>query len=166
MSSKRGFFSKRNKTEDRSTEPSSQHKVVEIQPKTIPHFILTFTTEQHLLYSDELKAELAKKLNELPPIQTGEVNIFPFEADTLPTGGYYVKVFIRNGGDLELDFALQSIPLFLLDASGEKVAGGVFKPQEFESIAFGEARFWTFAWRPEEVLKPNADLSSFSVAFQ
>lgn len=135
-------------------------------PHKIPHTLLTLTLDQKLEISAQQAMELQRILESLPPIEVGEVNIFPIEAGHLPSGGYYVKTFIRNGGDLSLDLSVNAITLFLVDASGEKVAGGVFRPENFESIKFGESRYWTFAWRTEEVLKPHADLSTYSLAFQ
>ncbi|HEU4964770.1 MAG TPA: SLAP domain-containing protein [Bacilli bacterium] len=130
--------------------------------KTIPQTIISYTSDQDQVLTQQQKQDLERLLATYPPLTMGEINFIPFEAGTL-YGGYYVRLFIRNGKDLLEEFSMDDITVGLVDASSDLVAKGRFRPTEFGSLMFGETRIWTFAWRPAEVLKPNADLSVFTV---
>ncbi|TCP57772.1 SLAP domain-containing protein [Tumebacillus sp. BK434] len=163
---KESFFTRlfARKVEEQS-EPAIDEAAIPMNAQTLPHTLIAFTEEQEAKFTEEQKEDLQKKLLELPPLRLGEINFVPFDAGSL-FGGYFVRVFIRQGRDLLEEFTLNELPLFLIDASGEKVAGGVFRPQNFGTLRFGESRVWTFAWRPEQVLKKEVDLTQFTVAFE
>ena len=150
--------------EEITEEPVDESKI----PTTgtvLPQTLIQFTPEQEERFSAAEKERLQKILLELPPLRIGEINFVPFEAGNI-YGGYFVKVFIRNGRELLEEFTLETLPLVLIDAAGDRAAAGVFKPANFGTLKFGESRVWTFAFRPEQVTKKDADLSSFTVAFQ
>lgn len=133
--------------------------------RTLPQTILTFTKEQEERFPEEQRDEWRQLLATMPPLEIGKINFIPFETGTI-YGGYYVRLFIRNGRDVEADFELTQLPLSLIDAAGEKVAAGFFRIQNFGTLKFGETRVWTFAWRPEQVFKQDADLSGYTVDFE
>ncbi|MFD2170152.1 SLAP domain-containing protein [Tumebacillus lipolyticus] len=146
-------------------EPEVDESSIPTTGTVLPHTVLRFTPAQEARYSEQEKIDLQSKLNTLPPLSIGEINFVPIDAGTIQ-GGYFVKVFIRHGRDLMEEFTMEGVPLSLIDATGDKVAHGVFRLQDFGTLQFGESRFWTFAWRPQQVLKQNADLSAYTVAFE
>jgi len=167
---RKNFFTRlfsRHKDETAEVEPEVDDQQLSTVGRQLPHTILVFTPEQLEKYPVEEREELQQQVNSYPPLTIGEVNFVPFEVGQL-YGGYYLKVFIRNGKELLQEFSLTDLQLFLIDATGEKVAGGRFDLGErFGTLKFGEARLWTFAWRPEQVYKQHdVDLSTFSVAFE
>lgn len=133
--------------------------------ETLPHTILVFTPEQEDQFDDETKQRYRKYLTMMPPANIGMVNFVAFEAGHY-MGGPYVRCFIRHARDLEEEFTLEAVPLTLYDAYGDKVASGFFRPQNFGTLRFGETRVWTFAWRPEDMLKKDPDFEFFRVAFE
>lgn len=151
---------------EESDEPILDERDYPRIASTLPQTLLQFTPEQDEKYSVEEKIALLNQLKKVPPLRLGEINFVPFECGRTNDGGYYLKVFIRHGRDLLEEFTLPEMPLYLIDATGEKVAGGYFKPTQFGTLKFGETRVWTFFWSPNEVMKQDADLSHYSVAFQ
>lgn len=137
---------------------------VETVAQTLPHTIVSLSPEQEEKYTEKQIEEFQKKLLSFPPLRVGEINFVPFEAGTL-YGGFYVKVFIRNGKELLDNFTLEEVTIGLVDANGDKAAMGTFRIPNFGTLKFGESRPWTFAWRPEQVLKAEADLSAFTITF-
>ena len=131
----------------------------------LPHTLLVFTPEQEAVFSDEQKELFRRYLTMMPPLPIGEINFIAFEAGHYQNG-YYVRVFIRHARDLEEEFTLGPVPLSLVDHAGETVAKGVFQPQQFGTLRFGESRVWTFAWRESEVLKRDPDFESFTIRFE
>ncbi|PWK16231.1 SLAP domain-containing protein [Tumebacillus permanentifrigoris] len=146
-------------------QPELDESKIATNAQTLPHTLLALTPEQEAAFPEEVKVDLQKRVAKLPPINVGEFNFVPFEAGQLQ-GGYYVKVFIRNGRDVSEEIGLEQVPLHLVDASGEKVASGLFRVQNFGTLKFGEARFWSFAWRADQIKKPDADFSRFTVEFE
>ncbi len=164
---KAGLFSRifvGNKKEDGSVI-ELDHDSIPTTAEFLPHTIIAFTPEQEQKYSLHEKEEFQKQLLNLPPLRLGEINFVPFEAG-LFRGGYFVRVFIRHGRDLLEEFTLEEVPLCLIDADGDKVAGGVFSIKKFGTLRFGESRVWTFTWSPQQVVKQGADLSSFTLSFE
>jgi SLAP domain-containing protein len=153
------------KKEEPVAEPVIDEASIPTTAQQLPQTVLTFTQEQEIQFTEDEKEELRSKLAQMPPLPIGEVNFIPFEVGYY-MDGYYVKVFIRNGKDVMDEVSFEQIPLYLVDASGEKVAGGIFRPKNFGNLKFGETRVWTFAWRPEQILKQKPDFSSISLAFE
>ena len=131
----------------------------------LPHTLLVLTPEQETQFSDEQKAQFRSYLSMMPPLPIGQINFIAFEAGHYMEG-YYVRVFIRHARDLEEEFALGPVPLSLVDHQGDVVAKGVFRPENFGTLRFGETRVWTFAWRKEQVLKRDPDFESFTIRFE
>lgn len=130
--------------------------------KVLPQTIISFTPEQESQFTEQEKEELQSFLLRLPMLKIGELNFVPIEAGLLH-GGYYVKVFIRNGLDVQEEIGLTEIPMYLLDAQNEPIAGAIFELKNFGALRFGETRVWTFVYPPQHVYKMGADLSDFTI---
>lgn len=162
-----GLFSRlfATKRTDEKTEFVEYEDITKIPTvgKILPQILMSYTKEQEESYSEDEKIRFEEILASIPPLRIGEVNFVPFEAGGV-YGGYFVRVIIRNGRDLDHEYSMTEMPLGLIDATGEIVAVGLFKPQDFGELRFGEARVWTFAFHPSQVRKQNADFSQFTIA--
>lgn len=150
---------------DREQQPEANPENTTTLGQFLPHSILVFTPEQDASFSPEQKAQYNGYLSQLPPLKVGEINFTPFEVG-LHEGGYYARVFIRYARDLEQEFTLDPLPLSLYDDNYELVAKGVFAPQGFGTLRFGETRVWTFYWNEELVVKRDPDFSGFAIRFE
>jgi SLAP domain-containing protein len=169
----RSIFSRLFGRKDEKTDVVSvpSHVEEQEQPSEKPtvaamlnHTMLVLTEEQAGQYSDQEVEELQKKLNSLPPLPVGQFDFHAFEVFK-DHGGLVVRLFIRNARDLQETIRFSEFPLALYDATGEKVAFGVHRMENFGTLGFGEARVWTFKFEPSQVLKQYPDLSEFRVAF-
>lgn len=133
--------------------------------QTLPHTILAFTPEQEAQFSKKEKEKYREYCTMMPPAKIGEINFIAVEIGRL-MGGIYVRVFVRHARDLEEEFTLDVLPLSLYDAAGDLIAHGVFKPEGFGTLRFGETRLWTFAWRESDLLKKDPDLSDFYIRIE
>ncbi|QOS98161.1 accessory Sec system S-layer assembly protein [Brevibacterium sp. JNUCC-42] len=101
--------------------------------------------------------ELAKKL---PELKEGEVNVQSVQAKQNDEGMIRTILLIRNGSTQNLSF--EQLPLALFDATGEKVAEGVFQLKDFVVNA-QTSKPWMFIFPKESILKENVDLSQWRV---
>ncbi|RDU37568.1 accessory Sec system S-layer assembly protein [Neobacillus piezotolerans] len=106
------------------------------------------------------KEQLENIVAGLPKLGPNEINVVGLEAKFLNEGKLAVTLLIRNGSQKELQF--EQIPLAVEDASGEAVAKGGFKLDDFK-VKPNSARPWTFVFPKELILKENPDLSSWKV---
>ncbi|KEO84027.1 SLAP domain-containing protein [Tumebacillus flagellatus] len=167
MENKRNSFmerllAKRKEAEQLETEQPVDESSIPTTATLIKGMHLAFTEGQEEQMNAIEKDRYREILTQMPPLLIGEVNIVPFEAGEL-NGGYFVRVFIRNGRELGEEISLEELRMYLLDKNGERVASGIFQLEDFGFLKFGEARLWTFAWHASQVLKPNADLSQFNI---
>ncbi|ASS73883.1 hypothetical protein CIG75_02105 [Tumebacillus algifaecis] len=158
------LFNKQQGQQVQEATPVDESKIPTVG-RTLAQTIIAFTSDQEEHFSEQEKEALRAQLLTMPKLQIGELNFLPLEAG-LYQGGYYVKVFIRNGLDVQEEITLQEVPMYLLDAKNEPVAGGVFELQDFGTLRFGETRYWTFIYAQEQVYKTNADLTDFTIQIQ
>jgi len=167
-SNKTGFFSRLfggKKPKEVVEEPEINEADAPTVAETIPTTILEFTPEQEEAFTEAEKKQFRKFVEELPPLRLGEINFVPFDLGHIE-GGVFVRVIIRNGRDLLEEFTLEPMVIGLVDANLDVVARGFFRPEDFGSIRFGEARLWTLAWRSSEFIKENPDLSGYTLSFE
>jgi accessory Sec system S-layer assembly protein len=110
--------------------------------------------------AEEAVRQLEAKLQSLPSLQPGEFNISGIEAKKMENGDINVLVFLRNGTNQSLN--VNQIPLVLMDAEGEEVASGLFKTENLE-VRPGTAKPWRFIFPAGLIVKPEADLSRWSI---
>lgn len=110
--------------------------------------------------AEEDKEKLEKLLQNIQPPKAGEVNFMGLSAKLADSGDLHVTVLIRNGH--EKNIKLQQLPLQVEDATGEKVAGGGFKLEDFE-VKANTSKPWTFIFPSSLVTKENPDLSKWKV---
>lgn len=110
--------------------------------------------------TEEQKEELAKVVEGLPKLKPREVNISGFQVKQEKEGGISASVFIRNGHSKEI--TLERLPLELIDASGDVVAGGSFELDKL-SIKANTSKPWTFTYPKELIQKENPDLSRWAI---
>lgn len=110
--------------------------------------------------SDEQKNSLIELAKRLPSIKEGEVNIQSVQIRRDDTGALNVMLLIRNGSTQSLSF--EKLPLVLYDATGEKVAEGLF---ELESLTVNPntSKPWLFIFPPESIHKQDPDFSRWKV---
>ncbi|MGG3870911.1 accessory Sec system S-layer assembly protein [Brevibacillus laterosporus] len=101
--------------------------------------------------------ELAKSL---PELKEGEVNVQSVQAKQNDEGVIRAILLIRNGSTQNLSF--EQLPLALYDATGDKVAEGVFQLKDFVVNA-QTSKPWMFIFPKESILKENVDLSQWKV---
>lgn len=110
--------------------------------------------------SEEQKNGLIRLAQQLPPLQPGEVNVQSVQVKKAEDGSLRVLLLIRNGSDKSLSF--EKLPLVLLDATGEKVAEGLF---ELGGLTINEktSKPWLFIFPEESIVKSEPDLSRWQV---
>lgn len=108
--------------------------------------------------SKEAKQKLEKMVDELAPPKKGEVNFMGVQAKTAENGDLHVTMLIRNGSEKNIN--LEQIPLHVEDATGELVAKGGFKLDDF-TVKSNTSKPWTFIFPQSMVTKSNPDLSKW-----
>ncbi|MDQ0244823.1 accessory Sec system S-layer assembly protein [Bacillus fengqiuensis] len=97
---------------------------------------------------------------QLTPPGEGEVNFMGLQIRHDDNQSLHVSVLIRNGSEKDVTF--QQIPLIVEDASGDIVATGGFRLDEFRVKAY-TTKPWTFIFPKELVQKETMDLSTWKV---
>ncbi|WP_078414372.1 accessory Sec system S-layer assembly protein [Priestia abyssalis] len=97
---------------------------------------------------------------QLTPPGEGEVNFMGLQIRHDDNQNLHVSVLIRNGSEKDVTF--QQIPLIVEDASGEVIATGGFRLDEFRVKAY-TTKPWTFIFPKELVQKETMDLSTWKV---
>ncbi|MDZ5471916.1 accessory Sec system S-layer assembly protein [Bacillus sp. 31A1R] len=110
--------------------------------------------------SMEQKEQLAKLVSSLPQLSLGEVNFMGIETKWTPENNLAVTLLIRNGSNKNIK--LEQIPLIVEDATGDIIAQGGFKLEDFEVLA-NTSKPWTFIFPSELIAKSNPDLSTWKV---
>lgn len=110
--------------------------------------------------TQEQKKHLMELLNKIPPLKQNEVNFMGIEAKVNPENNLVVTLLIRNGSLKNVQ--IEQLPLVVEDASGEVVAKGVFKLDNFQ-VSANTSKPWTFIFPSHLLLKENPDLSQWRV---
>lgn len=108
--------------------------------------------------ASEDKEKLKDLVNKIEPPKAGEVNFMGLNARLADTGDLHITMLVRNGSDKTLN--LEQIPLQVEDASGDIVAKGGFKLDEFK-VSANTSKPWTFIFPKSLVLKTDLDLSKW-----
>ncbi|QRG67334.1 accessory Sec system S-layer assembly protein [Brevibacillus choshinensis] len=111
--------------------------------------------------TDEQKNYLIELAKGLPPIKEGEVNIQSVQIRRDDTGALNAMLLIRNGSAQSLSF--EKLPLVLHDASGEKVAEGLFELGSL-TVNAHTSKPWLFIFPTESIQKPEPDFSRWKVS--
>lgn len=110
--------------------------------------------------SNEQKNFLIELAKTLPALNEGEVNIQGVQIRRSEEGALHVMLLIRNGSPQSLSF--ETLPLALYDATGEKVAEGVFELGSL-TVNANTSKPWLFIYPPESILLEQPDLSRWRV---
>lgn len=128
-------------------------------------FQLKPTTRKHQLdladswkksLADTDKQKLEEMVGNLTPPKEGEVNFLGLQAKRPESGELHVTMLIRNGSEKTIN--LEQLPLIIEDATGDVVAKGGFKLDEFQ-VKANTSKPWTFIFPKSLVLKDDIDLS-------
>ncbi|MGN7469312.1 accessory Sec system S-layer assembly protein [Brevibacillus sp. SAFN-007a] len=111
--------------------------------------------------SDEQKNSLIELAKNLPALKEGEVNIQSVQIRRSPEGALHVMLLIRNGSAQSLSF--EKLPLALYDATGAKVAEGLFELDHL-TVNANTSKPWLFIYPPESILLEEPDLSRWKVS--
>lgn len=111
--------------------------------------------------SDEQKNSLIELAKKLPALKEGEVNIQSVRIHRDENGAVRAMLLIRNGSGQSLSF--EKLPLALYDATGEKVAEGLFELGGL-TVNAGTSKPWLFIFPPESVQKEQPDFSRWKVS--
>lgn len=106
----------------------------------------------------ESKQKLEEMVENLEPPKKGEVNFMGLQAKKQETGDLHITMLIRNGSEKTIN--LEQIPLNVEDASGEVVATGGFKLEDFK-VSANTSKPWTFIFPKSMVKKDTPDLSKW-----
>ncbi|WP_088104296.1 accessory Sec system S-layer assembly protein [Halalkalibacter urbisdiaboli] len=104
------------------------------------------------------KQQLEKIVADLEPPKEGEVNLMGLQAKQTEEGELHVTMLIRNGSDQNVN--LEQLPLHVEDATGELVAQGSFKLEDFV-VKANTTKPWTFIYPKSLVQKQQPDLSKW-----
>ncbi|GIO07365.1 accessory Sec system S-layer assembly protein [Brevibacillus reuszeri] len=110
--------------------------------------------------SDDQKNSLIELAKNLPALKEGEVNLQSMQLRRTEDGAIHVMLLIRNGSTQSL--SLESLPLSLFDATGDKVAEGTFHLNNF-TVNANTSKPWMFIYPPEMILKVDPDFSRWKV---
>ncbi|MFF0828404.1 accessory Sec system S-layer assembly protein [Brevibacillus sp. NPDC003359] len=110
--------------------------------------------------TDEQKTSLIELAKNLPALKEGEVNIQSVQIRRTESGALNAMLLIRNGSVQSLSF--EKLPLALYDASGDKVAEGLFELGSL-TVNANTSKPWLFIFPPESILKEELDLSRWKV---
>lgn len=111
--------------------------------------------------SDDQKNSLIELAKGLPSIKEGEVNIQSVQIRRDDTGALNVMLLIRNGSAQSLSF--EKLPLVLHDATGEKVAEGLFELGSL-NVNANTSKPWLFIFPPESIQKQDPDFTRWKVS--
>ncbi|UED75548.1 accessory Sec system S-layer assembly protein [Brevibacillus sp. DP1.3A] len=110
--------------------------------------------------TDEQKTSLIELAKNLPALKEGEVNIQSVQIRQTENGALNAMLLIRNGSTQSLSF--ETLPLALYDASGDKVAEGLFELGSL-TVNANTSKPWLFIFPPESIQKEELDLSRWKV---
>jgi accessory Sec system S-layer assembly protein len=110
--------------------------------------------------SAENKEGLTRLLYSMGPPNPGQINIVGINAEQLENGDIHVTVLIGNGH--QQDIELESIILYLEDATGEVVAKGGFKLNPL-TVKADTSKPWTFIYPKGILLKDSVDFTTWKV---
>jgi accessory Sec system S-layer assembly protein len=110
--------------------------------------------------TDEQKNNLIELARKLPPLQQGEVNIQSVSISRTDDAIRAMLLF-RNGSDQSL--SIERLPLALYDATGDKVAEGVFELGGL-TVNAHTSKPWLFIYPQESIVKQDADFSRWRVS--
>lgn len=108
--------------------------------------------------ADESVKELEKLVANAAPLKPGEMNFMGISAKRKDNNDLAVTLLIRNGS--EKNIQLQQLPLKVEDASGDVVAQGNFKLDNFE-VKANTSKPWTFIFPESLIKKETLDLSKW-----
>ncbi|NRR19231.1 MULTISPECIES: accessory Sec system S-layer assembly protein [unclassified Brevibacillus] len=111
--------------------------------------------------SEEQKTYLIQLAKNLPALKEGEVNIQSVQLGRSSEGDLHVMLLIRNGSGQSL--SLEKLPLALFDASGDKVAEGLFELDGL-IVHANTSKPWVFIFPPASFQKEAPDLSRWKVS--
>lgn len=111
--------------------------------------------------TQEQKHFLKKLVDELPPIQQGELNIMGIEAVQSENRDLHVTLLFRNAS--QKDIQLQQLPLQIKNGYDELITEGLFNLEAFE-IKANTAKPWRFIFPHTLLEDKNPDLSAWKVA--
>ncbi|MBB5173787.1 accessory Sec system S-layer assembly protein [Texcoconibacillus texcoconensis] len=104
--------------------------------------------------------KLKEMVEGMEPPKPGELNFLGLKAKFQEEGSLHITLLIRNGSQKTVN--LEQVPLLVEDASGEVIAKGGFKLEEF-SIKGNTSKPWTFVFPAELIQKQDPDLSTWKV---
>ncbi|QDS37380.1 accessory Sec system S-layer assembly protein [Brevibacillus brevis] len=111
--------------------------------------------------TDEQKTSLIELAKNLPALKEGEVNIQSVQIRRTESGALNAMLLIRNGSTQSL--SIEKLPLALYDASGDKVAEGLFELGSL-IVNANTSKPWLFIFPPESIQKEELDLSRWKVS--
>ncbi|MFZ3578968.1 accessory Sec system S-layer assembly protein [Virgibacillus sp. DJP39] len=110
--------------------------------------------------AENTKSSLQKIVESAAPLKPGEVNFMGLEAKQKENKDLVVTILIRNGA--EKNITLEQAPFGLKDASGEEIAKGSFKLEDF-TVKANTSKPWTFIFPASVITKEEIDLSKWQV---
>jgi len=110
--------------------------------------------------AEETKSSLQKIIDKAEPLKTGELNFMGIQAKRNDKDELLATILIRNGSDKNV--TLKQVSLGVKDATGEEIARGNFKMQDF-TVKSNTSKPWTFIFPPSLIKSEDIDLSKWQV---
>lgn len=130
----------------------------ELTSKTDTNQTLALEDSWERSLPEDEKQKLKELVEKLEPPKSGEVNFMGLQIKQEENQDLHVTVLIRNGNDKGIK--LEQIPLQVEDATGEIIAQGGFKLNNFQ-VDPNTSKPWTFIFPSSLVKKENPDLSNW-----
>lgn len=127
----------------------------QLNPSSRKHSLDLADSWKNSLASED-KEKLKELVENMAPPKQGEVNFLGLQAKVSETGEFHVTMLVRNGSEKTIN--LEQLPLQVEDASGDIVAKGGFKLDDFQ-VKANTSKPWTFIFPKSLVLKEAMDLS-------
>ncbi|WP_138419947.1 accessory Sec system S-layer assembly protein [Aquibacillus sediminis] len=129
----------------------------ELKPSNRKHQLDLAQTWKESL-ADETIEHLENIVSNATPLKPGEVNFMGISIKQHDNQDLAVTLLIRNGSEKNIN--LEQIPLKVEDASGDVIAQGNFKLNQFE-VKANTSKPWTFIFPKSMVTKETLDLSKW-----
>lgn len=127
----------------------------QLKPSSRKHSLELADSWQQSLASED-KTKLQEMVDNLTPPKPGEVNFLGLQSKFNAEGDFHVTMLIRNGSEKNIN--LEQMPLVVEDATGDVIAKGGFKLEDFQVNA-NTSKPWTFIFPKSLILKAEPDLS-------
>lgn len=140
-------------------EPPTNDWALNFNVQSLVSHSLDIDSSWYDILSEKQIKELEEVVENLPELSKNELNLTGYQTHLNEDGSLNVVIFIRNSYNQTID--LETLPLEIVDASGEIVCKGDFNLPPL-SVKGNTTKPWTFIFPKETILKEELDLSRWT----